>query len=173
MDVAEARNARIFSHCLARGAASLSSSSSQVHCSGILQAGMLLQQPATQVKHVPPFVADCGLDANTAMRATCTRSRDADSSDRKPSGIGSRLAQCKDCSEAVELHSRRWDTKRCPNKMCTKAQRHRSYVAMRRLCVSAALPMTPSIRSEHCGDYPESCPKLLTRLPLPIKPLFA
>lgn len=172
MDVAEARNARIFSHCLARGAASLSSSSSQVHCLGIPQAGMLLQRPATQVKHVPPFVADCGLDANTAMRATCTRSRDADSSGRKPSGIGSRLAQCKDCSEAVELHSRRWDTKRCPNKMCTKL----NDIGLTWPCegsVSAALPMTPSIRSEHCGDYPESYPKLLTRLPLPIKPLFA
>jgi hypothetical protein len=47
-------------------------------------------------------------------------SRDADSSGRKLSGIGSRLAQCKDCSEAVELHSRRWVTKRCPNEMCTK-----------------------------------------------------
>jgi hypothetical protein len=35
----------------------------QVHCLGIPQAGRLLQQLATQAQHVPPFTADCGLDA--------------------------------------------------------------------------------------------------------------
>jgi hypothetical protein len=65
-------------------------------------------------------------------------SRDADSSGRKLSEVGGGLAQCKDCSEAAELHSRRGDIKRCLNKMCTRLN-DMDLTWPHECCVSAAL----------------------------------
>src|SRR5579871_3425139 len=69
-------------------------------------------------------------------------SRDVDSSGRKLSKIRSGLAQCKDCSEAAELHSRHKDIKRCPEQDVRTGLNDMALTWPREDCVSAALPIT-------------------------------
>src|SRR5271154_4695179 len=96
-----------FSRCLARGSLSLSSSSSPSALLGIPRAGRLLQQLATQARMFllsQPTADWILLDMQYCHACYVYKSsRDADSSGRKLSEVGSGLAQCKNCSEAAEL----------------------------------------------------------------------
>jgi hypothetical protein len=163
-----------FSRYLARGSLSLSSSSSPSALFWHSPSGKASTTTgnASVMFLLSQSTADWML-LDMQYRHACDMyksSRDADSSGRKLSEVGSGLAQRKDCSAPAD-----WDTMRCPNKRCTRFNNMRTSRGHAKALCEHGFINDVFDQKRALRDCPESCPgwlRIMTRLYLPIEPLF-